>query len=48
MGIGAVIEAERTRYVNFYTQAKAQLGNEGMGVAGELLISINNNAIPYP
>ncbi len=48
MGIVAIIDAERARYVSFYCLAKAQLGNEGTEVAGELLISINNDAIPYP
>ncbi|GGY19645.1 hypothetical protein GCM10008098_09990 [Rhodanobacter panaciterrae] len=48
MGIEAVIAAERQRYVDFYAETKARLTASGSDVVGELLISINNDEIPYP
>jgi hypothetical protein len=48
VSIEAVISAERERYVSFYTEAKASLSASREDVVGELLISINNNEIPYP
>ena len=48
MGIEAVISAEQQRYVSFYAEAKARLSASNEDVVGELLISINNDEIPYP
>ena len=48
MSIEAVISAERQRYVDFYSEAKAALSANREDVIGELLISINNDKIPYP
>ncbi|MEV8520938.1 hypothetical protein ABZR86_14170 [Dyella marensis] len=48
MSIEDVISAERQRYVNFYVEAKAGLSASREDVVGELLISINNDQIPYP
>lgn len=48
MSIEAVISAERQRYVNFYIEAKATLSANSEDVVGELLVSINNDEIPYP
>jgi hypothetical protein len=48
MGIEAIISAERERYVDFYVETKARLTGSQADVVGELLISINNEDIPYP
>jgi len=48
MNIEAVIGAERQRYVSFYAEAKARLAMSQPNVVGELLISINNEEVPYP
>lgn len=48
VSIEAVISAERERYVNFYGEAKASLSASREDVVGELLISINNEQMPYP
>ena len=48
MGIEAVINAERQRYVEFFVEAKTKLTGEQPDAVGELLISINNEALPYP
>lgn len=48
MSIEAVIEAERERYVAFYMKTKASVLSARKEVAGELLIAIDNESIPYP
>jgi hypothetical protein len=48
VSIEAVISTERERYVSFYSEAKASLSADREDVVGELLISINNDEIPYP
>ena len=47
MGIEAEIAAQRQRYVDFFVEAKARV-SAGSDVVGELLISINEESIPYP
>nr|WP_063573474.1 hypothetical protein [Luteibacter rhizovicinus] len=48
MSIEVIIGAERERYVTSYIEAKARLSASHEDIVGELLISINNDAIPYP
>lgn len=47
MSIEDVIARERNRYVAFYSDAMERLCETGAGVAGELLIAINDEA-PFP
>lgn len=48
VNLRAVIAAERQRYVDFYIEAKCRFATTERDVVGELLVSVNNEAIPYP
>ncbi|WP_061286732.1 hypothetical protein [Herbaspirillum chlorophenolicum] len=48
MTIQAIFARERERYVDHLIEAKTKLEPESGPVVGELLLSINNENIPYP
>lgn len=43
-----VFAKERARYVEFLAETIAAVGRKFPGAAGEVLISVNNDALPYP
>jgi len=48
MKLSQIFEQERSRYVQFLVETTARITAESKRVVGELLLSINNEAIPYP
>jgi len=48
MKLSQIFEQERNRYVQFLVETRTRLASESEGTVGELLLSINNEAIPYP
>ncbi len=48
MNIQALFESERERYVSHLLNARSKTEAEFPGCVSELLLSINNEAIPYP
>jgi len=48
MKLSQIFEQERNRYVQFLVDTRTRLSSESEGTVGELLLSINNEAIPYP
>ncbi len=48
MSIEQVFTKERDRYVEFLVETRNRIGQEFPKTVGELLISINNESIPYP
>lgn len=48
MSIEQIFAKERDRYVQYLIETRAKIASEFPKTVGELLISINNEAIPYP
>jgi hypothetical protein len=48
MSIEKIFAKERDRYVQFLVETRTKIINEAEKTVSELLISINNEAIPYP
>jgi hypothetical protein len=48
MSIRDIFSNERDRYVNFLVETSTKLREAEPKTVGELLVSINNEAIPYP
>jgi len=48
MSIEKIFAKERDRYVDFFIDARTEVSTESKNTVGELLISINNEKIPYP
>jgi hypothetical protein len=48
MNIKQIFSSERERYVDFLVRTRTVLAEREPKIVGEALISINNDAIPYP
>lgn len=48
MSVVSMISAERERYVSYFESVAADVASRPSASARELLISINNEALPYP
>ncbi|KVH07371.1 hypothetical protein CFB52_027420 [Burkholderia sp. AU18528] len=48
VAVESILEAERDRYLQFFRSTVSQLQTSVRNVATEVLISINNDRIPYP
>jgi hypothetical protein len=48
MSLEQIIESERNRYVSFFVESRDKAIARNPSTVGELLISINNEELPYP
>ena len=48
MSIEQIFVKERERYVQFLVETRSKLTTENPKTVGELLVSVNNDTIPYP
>ena len=48
MKMEEIFSKERDRYIRFLAQTLDKIAGREAATVGELLISINNEAIPYP